>query len=187
METHDAQLAGGALLEFQDDDTSTTRILERANGQDTIVRSLMSGHVPVWNPALMFDPEKVRELGLSYPTQRYCDDLLFMARMVFGGATVHNTNEPTVYYRKHPQSITTGWNPQNALWYGRAMRQVWAESPLEPTFEDKAHVAARAILYLGLSDQGQPYKLIRNTYHTFRGNRSATPTSAGSGGSEVTV
>lgn len=164
MEKQEAQLVGGAMLEFIGDDMSHTTLLGRANGKEQIEQGLLRGHVPVWNASMMFDPQTVSRLGISHPTARYCDDLLFMAQLINGGATAHNIEDPVVMYRKHPESITTGWKPANAYWYLKAMRQVWRESPLNPSPSDRAYVAAQAALYLTSSKSGAPFQMARHAY-----------------------
>jgi glycosyltransferase involved in cell wall biosynthesis len=176
LEAEEAQLVGGAMLRFFDDDPSITTPIHRLQDEQLTVERLLRGHAPAWNPTVVYDAAFYRQLGKPFPDQDYGEDVLHQADIIHGGGRIVNSPEPVVHYRKHSGSQTTGWHPENAMMYWKMCRHIWSEAPVAPTPRDRAFVAARFVTLGLMSEQSDVYQHLRTAFRLFTGHKPDEPT-----------
>jgi glycosyltransferase involved in cell wall biosynthesis len=92
-----ADLCGAAMWEFDEDPDRPVRLRVNPLTHDAIARRMRFNN-PVNHPTVVYRRGLALEVG-GYPTMRFMQDYDLFARLLVGGATMMNLEEPLVRFR----------------------------------------------------------------------------------------
>lgn len=106
LNDHPKVAAAGTFVQVIDATGSAVSQWEMANTHDSMLWRLALGNV-IAHPSVIFRRSAVLEIGGYDPSIKRAQDYDLWTRLVMGGWKLGNVPEVLLYYRKHPEQIST--------------------------------------------------------------------------------